>query len=140
MFENSETQLNYLIKVNQSQADSLAEALNAAGIIFDPVENLIAFDFESDMNHPTVNEGGEISSLINGINQYLEANGLHPKVPLNQDEWSILQINNFLCAATELFDWDGYEVTKRLWLDAETDWSQLAEKRFGITQDKHSRG
>lgn len=136
MIENTETQLNYLIKVNQNQVDILAEVLSATGIPFDPVENLIALDFDNDMNHPTVNEGNEIFSLIKGINKYLEINGLDPKLPFNQHEWSIYQTNEFLCAATELFDWDGYEVTRALWLDTETSWSYLAEKRLGIFHNK----
>ena len=81
--QETTNELSYLITVSEADISKLAAGLAQAGLRFHPVEDLIAIDSYQDPNEPTVNRGSNAGTLAVSLNEYLEENGMSPKVDIN---------------------------------------------------------
>ena len=129
-FIQDTTQATFLISVPNTLVQDLAEALKQAGIEFRGRNGLVAIDrsFDPGIVGPEIRQGWEIPYLVEGVNEYLQEEGLTPTVPINHQDWSYQQSSEFIHLAVNRFCWREYRVENAEWQELGHDWNEIVRE------------
>ena len=130
-FTQDTTQATFLISVRNTQVLDLAEALKQAGIEFRGRNGLIEIDqsFDPSIIWPQVMQGWEIPYLVEGVNEYLQEEGLTPTVPPDHQDWSYPQSAELIHLAINRFCWqEDYRVKTAEWHELGHSWQEITRE------------
>ena len=130
--------MQFLIEATEDQLQATTVALTAAGVPFDPHENLVSIDTEYDNGEfhcSPVHRGDELAALADGANRYLTENGLTPLLP-DPVDMSTMQRSSLLDLLNTQFTWRATDRVNYPWweADGQAKWEQLLAERPGIFQ------
>ena len=100
MAAEKEGRMNFILSLEPGEAEAAANALEAAGIEFDPKRQVTYLGDPGDTPTDIVT-GGELTEIIEMINETLEYQGDEPTLPNDAESWSLEQTRAVLALIGE---------------------------------------
>ena len=122
----SEETIAFIIDIPSGQIEELKQALEGLEVIFDPDQQVVAFN--DVIRSQPVAMGHHLPGMVLGINRSLDEAGLTPRIPENHEGWSTLRRQAFLQFAMENFDWNENRINQEWWAEEEINWEDLATR------------
>ena len=125
--------MQFLITANEDQLGNIIQAMTAAGVAFEPADDLVSIDNQYDNGefHCTpVHYGCELGGLVSGANQYLAENSITPLLP-DPADMDIVQRSSLLELLNAQFTWRATDRVAHPWWEDEGEqkWQELLAQR-----------
>ena len=132
------TTIRYTIDVPQEAIPELEQLMERHQTHFHPRRQITAIN-DVFMENSTA-MGHHVPDLIQGMNRFLEQQGLEPRVPENHGEWEIPRIQEFLILAVNQFQWQDNEVAQAWWQEDGRTWEQVVKEHQEIFSSDEREG
>ena len=125
--------MQFLITANEDQLGNMVNAMTAAGVTFEPADDLVSIDNQYDNGefHCTpVHHGCELGELVSGANQYLAECGITPLLP-DPADLDIVQRSALLELLNAQFAWRATDRVAHPWWqdEGEQKWQEILAQK-----------
>ena len=124
-YDSGET-IAFILDMPSGMIEELKQAMEELGVIFDPNQQVVAFNYGVRSQGMTM--GHHIPGMVLEINGRLREAGLTPRIPENHEKWSTLRRQAFLQFSMATFDWIGSKIDETWWEDDGRTWPKLAQE------------